>query len=192
VFGYGASAVAKPLIALARTPVAVLALWLFDRTGKGVRGAPRDGIIADSTAEEVRGRAYGLHRAMDTAGAVVGPLLAMALLWYAGTRSWDDAVKYRSVFWLAAIPGMLAAVVALVFVRERQAASRVTKAPSERERLDRRFFALIVVLGVFALGNSADAFLVLRSKDLGMRPEWIPGLFLVMSLVTASTSSTTD
>jgi MFS family permease len=187
--GYGASALAKPVIALAATPWQVLFAWVFDRSGKGVRGAPRDAVIADSTPESIRGRAYGLHRAMDSAGAALGPLMAMGLLWAAMRYGWSDLLAYRRVFWLAAIPGVLSVVVVLVFVRERNARPKEAGArKTGRPALGRRFFGLMVVLGLFSLGNSADEFLMLRAKDLGMTALWISGLYVAMNVIYSATS----
>src|SRR5512137_1880681 len=109
--GYGVSALARPLIALATSPLAVLFVRFADRVGKGVRTSPRDALIADSVDSSVRGKAFGFHRSMDHAGAIVGPLLATACL------AWL-ALDLRTVFWLAAIPGLLAVVLIVVKVRE--------------------------------------------------------------------------
>jgi len=193
-FGYGASAMAKPIIAVFA--------WLFDRTGKGVRGSPRDAIIADSTPQSIRGRAYGLHRAMDSAGAALGPLLGMGLLWYAVQHKWLVLGTYKGVFWLAAVPGILALLVILAFVREVKPQERAgRKTGADGPKLGSKFAWLMVVLAIFSLGNSADAFLMLRAKDLldvgeAQGPQdlvtlaafWVSAMYVGMNLVYAALS----
>ncbi len=202
VFGYGASAIAKPIIALCAAPWQAGFAWLFDRTGKGVRGSPRDAIIADSTPQNIRGRAYGLHRAMDSAGAALGPLLGMGLIWYAVQHKWAEKLAFRSIFWLAAVPGVLAVFVVLAFVREVKPQERAGHgAGADGPKLGTKFAWLMVVLAVFSLGNSADAFLMLRAKDLldVGKPEglkdvvtlaafWVSAMYVGMNLVYAALS----
>lgn len=159
--GYSLSAISKPLLGLSVGWPMVLALRFGDRVGKGIRTAARDALIADSTNDAHRGRAFGFHRALDTSGAVVGPLLALALLGALGDEN------LRLVFLLAFIPAVIG--VLLIFkVRERP---RV--APTSQTNLsirwglfDRRFKLFLLTAVVFSLGNSSDAFLILRAKDL--------------------------
>lgn len=159
--GYGLSAFSKPLLALATSWPSVLALRLADRTGKGLRSSARDALIADYTTEAQRGRAFGLHRAMDSLGAVAGPLIAL----YVMSRLGEDAASYRTIFRWAFVPALLG--VAILFaVRERPFTPRF-KAPSFGWRtFDRDFRIFILVNLVFAIGNSSDAFLILRARDL--------------------------
>jgi MFS family permease len=172
VAGYVIAGLARPLMALATVPAHVLAVRLGDRVGKGIRTSPRDALLAAAASETQVGRAFGFHRAMDHAGAVVGPLVASALL--AGGAS------LRGVFWLALVPGMLA-LSCLAFVRERPAAPPVpvSAAPPERSGTALpsafRWYLLIVVL--FALGNASDAFLLLRAQELGVSAAAIPLLW---------------
>jgi len=202
VFGYGTSAIAKPIIAVCAGPWQALFAWLFDRTGKGVRGSPRDAIIADSTPQSIRGRAYGLHRAMDSAGAAVGPLLGMGLIWYAVNHHWQVLGTYRGVFWLAAVPGVLAVLVVLLFVREMKSQPKSARGTGAGgPKLGRQFVWLMVVLGLFSLGNSADAFLMLRAKDLldvgkPQGPQdlvtlgafWVSAMYVAMNIVYSGLS----
>ncbi len=159
--GYGLSAFSKPLLALATSWPFVFALRLADRTGKGLRSSARDALIADYTTEAQRGRAFGLHRAMDSLGAVAGPLIAL----YVMSRLGEDAASYRTIFRWALVPALLG--VAILFaVRERPFTPRF-KAPSFGWRtFDRDFRIFILVNLVFAIGNSSDAFLILRARDL--------------------------
>src|SRR5688572_11019379 len=144
VIGYGIASIVRPLIAVAQTATDVLAIRLTDRVGKGIRNAPRDALIAESVAPSILGKAFGFHRAADHAGAVVGPLIAFALLQALG-------FELRTVFWLALIPGILAMVTVIAFVREvapqaapaRSAAETSTAKPAEN--LPRSFWAFLVV-----------------------------------------------
>jgi len=174
--GYGLSALARPLVALAASPAFVLGVRFCDRIGKGVRTSPRDALIADSVEPSLRGRAYGFHRSMDHAGALLGPLLAAVLL---GWFSFD----LRTVFWCAAVPGLLALLFLACGVRELprdpSPASPAGKASLPRGPL--RAYLLILLL--FTLGNSADAFLLLRAGDLGVAPARLPLLWAFFHLV---------
>lgn len=186
VFGYGLAALARPLVAIASTPGYVLLIRFTDRVGKGLRGAPRDALIADSTAPDQRGRAFGLQRSMDHTGALLGPLLATALL--AGAH-----LPLRTVFLLAAIPGLAGAALVVWKVREAgpvPAADAAPKAPARTldaiPRGPLRRYLLILLL--FTLGNSSDAFLLLRASDLGVRAAHLPLLWAWFHLVKAGST----
>ena len=161
ILGYGISAVAKPLLAAATVWPAVLALRFGDRLGKGIRNAPRDALIADSTLPESRGRVFGFHRAMDTAGAATGALVALVALGTLGER-------YRLIFLLSAIPAVLG-VASLFLVHERVHAHAHRQPPRlSLSQFDRRFKLFLAASAVFAIGNSSDAFLILRARNLGL------------------------
>lgn len=181
--GYGIASLIRPLIGLAQSASQVLAIRVADRVGKGIRGAPRDALIADSVDPSIRGRAFGFHRAADHAGAVVGPLLAFALL------SWGG-LELRDVFLLTAIPGALAVAMVLFGVREvpREAPAKARKIDF-RAPLGRRFWSFLAVLLIFTLGNSTDAFLLLRARDLGIDAALIPILWAVLHVVKALSST---
>ncbi|HEY8490200.1 MAG TPA: MFS transporter [Dehalococcoidia bacterium] len=180
--GYGLSAVAKPLLALAfGWPLVLLARFL-DRTGKGLRGAPRDALIAEWAPPAERGRAFGFHRSMDTAGAVVGPLTALLVLWLLAER-------LRLAFLVAFAPAA-AAVLLVALVRERRPAA-TAGAPPLSLRLDgydRGFKALLLVTVVFAMGNSSDAFLILRAQDLGLSATMVVLAYTLYNAVYAALS----
>jgi MFS family permease len=175
--GYGVSALARPLIALATSPLAVLFIRFADRVGKGIRTSPRDALIADSIDPSVRGKAYGFHRSMDNAGALIGPLVATLLLtWF--------VTDIRTVFLLSAIPGALAVLLIVLKVRE--------SAPSGKSKGNAGFLRIIpsgplrtylLILIIFTLGNSSDAFLLLRAGQLGVTPARIPLLWTFFNLV---------
>lgn len=180
VAGYFIATVARPFTAMAQSATQVLLIRLTDRIGKGIRTAPRDALLADSVEPEARGRAFGFHAAMDNAGAVLGPLIAFALI-----RYYD--ISLRNVFWLAAIPGALAFIVLVVAVKEIQASAPTPSKDktdlSAPDQLGRRFWAYLVVVLLFTLGNSTDAFLLLRANQLGVAIALAPILWVVLNLV---------
>lgn len=182
LLGYGIASLIRPLIGLAQSVTQVLAVRVTDRVGKGIRTSPRDALIADSVDPAIRGRAFGFHRAADHAGAVVGPLLAFALL------RWTE-MDLRQLFLLTIVPGALA-VAALVFgVREVPRVTEPSKQFDPRARLGRRFWAFLAVLFVFTLGNSTDAFLLLRAADLGVAPALVPILWAMLHVVKSASST---
>jgi len=167
VSGYGLSTLAKPLLFFATSYWHVFAVRVTERTGKGLRSAPRDALIADSTAREHIGKAYGLHKAMDSTGAVIGPLLVLPVLLAAATVTTDT---YRLIFPIATIPAALAVVVLILFVREPpmrapRATGRMLK---DAHRLGRRFWALTLVVLIFFAGEISYSFFVLQSQAQGM------------------------
>ena len=171
VFGYSLAAVTRPLIGLIFAPWQLFAVRIGDRIGKGVRTSPRDALIADSTDPSVRGRAFGFHRAMDHLGAAIGPVLAAGFLWL-----WPGDL--RTLFLLSVVPGLI--VVALLVFALREPAP--TGPPKERLRLtltpfDRNFRLYLVALVVFTLGNSSDAFLLVRAAELGVPVVMLPLLW---------------
>lgn len=186
VAGYALAGLARPLIGLAQSVGQVLAIRLTDRVGKGIRTSPRDALIADSVDAGMRGRAFGFHRAADHAGAVLGPLVAFALLGSAG-------VEVRTLFLLAAIPGALALVVVIGGVREapkhQAVANVIAVEPSRLRSLDRRYWRVLGVILLFTLGNSTDAFLLLRAADLGVPIAQIPLLWAMLHVVKSASST---
>ena len=183
VIGYGIATIARPFTAIAQTATQVLAIRVTDRVGKGIRSAPRDALLADSTDASTRGRAFGFHAAMDNAGAVLGPLMAFVLLGH-----FD--VSLRNVFWLAAIPGILAFIVLVIAVKEVEHAPSKDSASSQvlepGVKLGRRFWLYIGVVFVFTLGNSTDAFLLLRANQLGVAVALAPILWAFLNLIKAA------
>ncbi|MBD2509018.1 MFS transporter [Nostoc muscorum FACHB-395] len=180
VFGYGLSTFVKPLFAIATSPTGVLIARFGDRIGKGIRVAPRDALVADSTNPEVRGAAYGLRQSLDTIGAFLGPLAAFALM----TVSKNN---FRLVFWLALIPGFLAVALLTVGVREpRTKQTQVSRSnPLQWEglrSLGQKYWVLVAVALLFNLGNSSDAFLLLRAEQIGISASLIPLTLVVMNM----------
>jgi MFS family permease len=180
VAGYSIAAAARPLVGLATGWGQVLAIRFADRVGKGIRTAPRDALLSEMVPEGRRGRAFGLQRAMDNAGAVVGPLLAAALLKFA----FDDE---RPIFLLAAIPGLAAVALLVAGVRETPRTARPTPAaPAPREPLPRRLRIAIAIFVLFTLASSTDAFLILRARDAGIELWQLPLLWAFFNGVKAA------
>jgi MFS family permease len=178
--GYGFSLAARPLIAMAGSWGTVFWARFLDRVGKGVRTAPRDAVIADSTPAAIRGRAYGVHRALDTAGAAIGPGVAALLL--AGF-SWE----IRSVLWLSIVPGIVA-LVFIAFIREEAPAAGGASRPSLAGafRIGGPFRDFLVVTALFTLGNSSDTFLLLKAKSEGLSIGEVTGVYLLFNLFYAA------
>lgn len=182
VVGYGLSALSKPIFAVASSVGWILTARLTDRVGKGIRGAPRDALIADLVPAPMRGAAYGLRQALDTFGAFAGPLLAIALmlLW---------ANDYQAVFWVAVLPAVLAVALLIVGVREpEQPVSEVARNPISRDALKQlgRAYWWVVILGaVFTLARFSEAFLLLRAQNNGLAIAWMPMVFVVMNVAYA-------
>jgi MFS family permease len=181
--GYGISTLSRPLVALATGWQHVLGSRFIDRFGKGVRTAPRDAIIAESSDKASLGMAFGFHRSMDTMGAVIGPALAFLLL-----RILSN--DYRKVFWLSMIPGVIAVLLIIFFIAEKK---KTVSAYAERPKLtmkhfDRRFKFFVFIAVLFALGNSSDVFLILRAQQLGITTVMIPVIYLLFNLVYSLSS----
>jgi MFS family permease len=180
VSGYGISGIARPLIGLVVAWPAVVVLRFTDRIGKGIRSSPRDALIADVTPPARLGAAYGLHRAMDHAGAVAGPLVAAGLLLIPG-------IGLRQVFLLAAVPAVIVMLVLVYVVKEpgdRPVATGEPQSLIEGWRAtDSSFRRLLFAVIVFTLGNSTDAFLLLRLTDVGFAPAWVAVLWSLHHVV---------
>jgi MFS family permease len=181
--GYGLSSLARPLVAVATGPLGVLAVRFLDRVGKGIRTSPRDALIADSVVPALRGTAFGFHRSMDHAGALVGPLIAALLLGYVTT-------DLRTVFWLSAIPGALA--VLLIIFKVRDTNRDLSQTPADGNFLRTvprgRLRSYLLILLVFTLGNSSDTFLLLKAGKSGIGLAQITILWTFFHLVKMSSS----
>ena len=187
--GYGLAAISKPLFPLATTPAMVFTARFADRIAKGIRGAPRDALIADLTPASIRGAAFGLRQALDTVGAIAGPLVAMGLM-----LAWSN--DFRAVFWVAVIPGVLAFLLVVVGVQEPRVPVGESHARRERPKFNRELLAilgkpfwLVVTVGaVLTLARFSEAFLILRANDLGVGLAYAPLVLVGMSVVYALTA----
>lgn len=183
LLGYALGAFTKPLFAVAQGAGLIVAARLIDRVGKGIRGAPRDALVADVTPPEVRGAAFGLRQSLDTVGAFVGPLLAagLMLLW---------AGDFRAVFWVAVVPGLLAVAVLALGVREPQQREGTRRTnPIRREnirRLGPAYWWVVAVGAVFTLARFSEAFLVLRAQQIGIAMALVPLVMVAMNMVYAA------
>ncbi len=185
LLGYGLGALSKPLFALATSAGLVLAARLMDRMGKGIRGAPRDALVADIAPPEVRGAAFGLRQSLDTVGAFLGPLLAMGLMFL-----WAN--DFRAVFWVAVIPGFLAVALLFFGVREpqRQAGQEVVN-PIRGEslrRLSAAYWWVVAIGAVFTLARFSEAFLILRAQQGGLPVALAPLVLIGMNVVYAASA----
>jgi MFS family permease len=199
VAGYLIASIVRPFTAATHTARQVLAIRVTDRVGKGIRTSARDALLADSAAPEVRGRAFGFHAAADNAGAVVGPLVAFFILRLHGVGALDtskhllpaDEHAMRNVFWLSAIPAAIAMVILIVVVKDipRHGDDRSGVQAGAASRLGGRFWAYLVVVLLFTLGNSTDAFLLLRANQLGVPIALAPILWAVLNFVKSATGT---
>ncbi len=189
-FGYGLAAFSKPLFALASGPLLVFFARFLDRIGKGIRGAPRDALIADLAAKEIRGAAFGLRQSLDTVGAFTGPLLAMALM-----LAWND--DFRAVFWVAVIPAILSFLLVAFAVKDPQVPLEAADArPAEKVSLDRAtmrklggaFWGITAAATAMTLARFSEAFLILRGADLHLAIAYAPLILVGMNVVYAATA----
>lgn len=177
--GYATSVASRPLLALATGWGMVLTSRFTDRVGKGIRTAPRDAIIALSTPPAQMGLAFGVHRAMDAAGAIVGPAVALLIL-----AVWS--ADYRLVFWLSVVPGLLAVAFIVLFVSSDGPSSGTRPGFSwSLGGFNRSFRGFLLVIGLFSLGNFSHAFLILKAEQVGMDPAGISGVYLTFNAVYA-------
>ncbi|MCP9493447.1 MAG: MFS transporter [Pyrinomonadaceae bacterium MAG19_C2-C3] len=204
VLGYALASTARPILGFAVGWKQVLSLRVLDRVGKGIRSAPRDAMIADAAAPEERGLAFGFHRALDHAGAVVGPLLGLLFLQLvAANPNQPTASDYRTVFLLASIPAFAAVLVALIAIKERkpkiEAANFNHDIPDDTEAkpapvrftlrgFDRNFIRFLFIISLFTLSNSSDAFLLLRAQEAGIAVTTIPLLWAALHVCKVASS----
>jgi MFS family permease len=165
IYGYSLSTIAKPLLAFAATWHFVLAARFLDRFGKGLRSSARDALIADSTEAQYRGKAFGFHRSLDSVGAVIGPIIALLLLYYLDRNHWHLDASYRIIFLIAFIPALISVLLLLFFVTEK-VGERKDGLKFRLSDFSRDFKIFLMISVVFAIGNSSDVFLILRTKDI--------------------------
>ncbi|KVG35918.1 MFS transporter [Burkholderia diffusa] len=184
--GYGLAALTKPLFPLASTPAVVVTARLLDRVGKGIRGAPRDALVADVAPHEIRGACFGLRQSMDTVGAILGPMLAIVLMLWFGDR-------IRTVLWFAVVPAFVAIALIVFGVREPEQSKpdRHFRSPlrwSALREFPRSYWFVVAAGATFTLARFSEAFLVLRAQQTGLDAAWIPAVMVAMS-VTYSLSA---
>jgi MFS family permease len=183
ILGYGLAAFTKPIFPLAASIGWVFTARFVDRIGKGIRGAPRDALVADITPAPLRGAAYGLRQALDSVGALLGPLLAVVfMIWLAN--------DIRAVMWIAVVPAFIAVALLVIYVREPEStqAPGGAKAPftlSDTTRLPPRYWLVVLLGAVFTLARFSEAFLVLRAQDIGLALGYVPVVMVVMNVFYA-------
>ncbi len=182
--GYGLAALSKPAFPLALSLNWIIAARIVDRIGKGIRGAPRDALIADLSPGASRGASFGLRQALDTMGAVIGPLLAFLGMWI-------TANNFKLVFWLAVVPGLMSFALAAFAVPEPERASANVRRPVSFNlkvltALGRRFWLVIAVAAVFTLARFSEAFLILRAQSTGLSVAYVPLVLVVMNIAYAA------
>jgi MFS family permease len=178
--GYGLAALTKPIFPLASSLDWLVAARFVDRVGKGIRGAPRDALVADIAPPELRGASFGLRQSLDTVGAFLGPLLAIGLMWLTGDH-------IQAVFWIAVIPAILSVGLILVAIKEpeRPKELRRVRMPLHREELGRlgaTYWWVVAIAAVFTLARFSEAFLILRAQSIGLPLTLIPIVLVIMSL----------
>ena len=183
VLGYGLAACTKPIFPLAQTVDWLIAARFVDRIGKGIRGAPRDALIAEIAPVHLRGASFGLRQSLDTAGAFIGPLLGVALMWW-------TANDFQSVFWIAVVPAFMALGLIIFAVREprRPSGSPDVKSPlslAAMKRLGSGYWRVVLVAMAFNLARFSEAFLILRAHDVGVPTLWVPTVLVAMNIVYA-------
>ncbi len=182
--GYFLSAAARPLLGAFNAGAQIIGLRLTDAVGKGVKDSPRDALVAESSPAGKTGRSFGLHRMLDTLGSVAGPFIVFFLLWFLA----NDPEKYKKIFFLTAIPGLIALLVIVIFVRETPKLQTARVAPDFQKsppKLGKNFYFLLFAIVIFSLGNSTDAFLLLRAQNLGLSVLAIPIVYALFYLFYA-------
>jgi MFS family permease len=197
VIGYGLSAVTKPFFYVAGSWEVVAGVRWIDRVGKGIRTAPRDALVADSVTKEARGLAFGFHRAMDTAGAMVGLLIAVLVVWLAQQNSLDlSRPTFQTIVLISLLPAFLAVLSLAIGAKDVAVKSQRAAPKFSVLNMGRPYGVFLVIVGIFTLGNSADAFLVLRAQNLGVTVLGILVMMvmfnLIYSLISAPAGSLSD
>jgi MFS family permease len=184
VFGYALAAFTKPLFPLANSIGWVFAGRFIDRIGKGIRGAPRDALVADITHPQLRGAAYGLRQALDSVGAFIGPFLAVVFMaWFSN--------DIRKVMWIAVVPAFITVAILMLWIREpghstSDAAARVPLKVTDAKHLPLRFWLVVLLGAVFTLARFSEAFLLLRAQEVGLAPGYVPLVMIAMNLFYAA------
>jgi MFS family permease len=180
LIGYSLAALGRPVIALSRTWWQVAVVRFVDRLGKGVRTSPRDALISLSAPDDIKGKAFGFHRAMDHAGAIIGPLSAVLLL--------KLGLSLKNLFLWALLPGVITILVVVFFVKEKKAEAESKSVNFDFSVLSKNFRVYLLILILFTFGNSSDAFLILKARDAGVAVVLVPLLWVVLHFVKMTTS----
>ncbi|MDD4920681.1 MAG: MFS transporter [Bacteroidales bacterium] len=177
IFGYGITALITPLYALVKLPVQVLLLRFVERTGKGLRAAPRDSLISGSVLKKETGKNFGFHKAMDNSGAIIGPLTAFLLLYF-------FPLNYSNIFLIATIPAILGVISIAIFIKDVKASRHENNNKFHFNQLPRKFYFFLGILFVFTLGNSADALLLVKTAETGIDKSYVPFVYMIFNTVS--------
>lgn len=174
IIGYGVTALVTPLYYFSGMPIHVLFLRFFERTGKGLRVAPRDSLISASVKKNEAGKSFGFHKAMDNSGAIIGPLIAVLFLSY-------FPLDYSGVFLLATIPAALGVLTIIIFIREAKSGKIKERPRFHLKQLSKKYYFFLVIIFVFTLGNSSDALLLVKTTETGIDKAYIPFMYMIAS-----------
>jgi MFS family permease len=177
ILGYGITAIITPLYALVKIPVQVLFLRFFERIGKGFRAAPRDRLISSAAAKNETGKNFGFHKAMDNSGAIIGPLTAFALLYF-------FPLDYSKIFLIATIPAILGVATIILFIKDAKTNKNGGNGKFHLKQLPKRFYFFLAVIFVFTLGNSADALLLVKVAETGIKQSFVPFVYMIFNTVS--------
>lgn len=177
IIGYGITALATPLYALASMPVHILFFRFFERIGKGLRTAPRDSLISASVKKNEAGKTFGFQKAMDNSGAIVGPLIAFSLLYL-------FPLNYTNIFLFATIPALLGVMTLVFFIKEAKLKNKENRNHTSLKQLPKKFYFFLFIIFVFTLGNSADALLLVKTSETGIDKSYIPFMYMLFNTVS--------
>jgi MFS family permease len=177
IIGYGITAVITPLYAFVKIPLQVLLLRFVERIGKGVRAAPRDSLISASIEQHEAGKNFGFHKMMDNSGAIIGPLIAAAILYF-------FPLNYKMIFWIATVPAVLGVLAIIAFIKEARPVAKPAVNKSSFKQLPSKFYFFLVIVVVFALGNSTDALLLIKTTETGVKQSYIPLIYMLFNMVS--------
>lgn len=177
MIGYGLTAVITPLYYLAGVPIHILYLRFVERVGKGLRTAPRDSLICASINKNETGKSFGFHKAMDNSGAIIGPLAAFILLYF-------FPLNYRNIFLVATIPAIMGVLTIIFLIKDVSAGKEVPEKKLSYKDLPKNYFFFLVIIFVFALGNSTDALLLVKTSETGIKQAYIPFIYMIFNTVS--------
>lgn len=177
IIGYGVTALVTPLYALVRIPIHVLFLRFFERVGKGIRTAPRDSLISASVKNNNTGKNFGFHKAMDNSGAIIGPLIAFILLYF-------FPLNYGNIFLFATIPAIIGVFTIILLIKETKTEASDTANKFTLKQLPKKYYFFLFIIFVFALGNSTDALLLVKTSETGIKQSYIPFIYMIFNTVS--------
>ncbi len=177
IIGYGVTALITPIYAFVGAPIQVLYLRFIERVGKGIRTAPRDSLISNSIKKNEAGKNFGFHKAMDNSGAIIGPFIAFLLLYF-------FPMNFTNIFLLATIPAIIGVITIIFFIKEIKAEKKKEMPAFRVKQLPKKFYFFLVIIFVFTLGNSADALLLVKTKETGINQAFIPFVYMIFNSVS--------